>query len=96
MQQDWITLSTLSTFGGAVFAVTLITQFLKGSLDRLFKARTRLLVLTVAWLVLMGRQMVASGGLSFEGVFFDLLNAFLVALAAMGAHSMAKDNIGWK
>lgn len=95
-QGDWITMATLGTFGGAVFAVTLICQFLKDSMDRVFRMRTRLLVLLVSWVVLLGRRFVLDGGLAFDTVFLDFLNGFLVALASMGAHSFAKDNLKWK
>ncbi len=97
MQNDWITLSTLGTFAGTVFAVTLISQFLKGVVDKMVKTPTRLLVLLIAWAVLLGRQYIMAGDLSFEGVFMDLLNGFMVALSAMGAHSIVKDNLQqWK
>lgn len=96
MQEDWITMASLGTFGGAVFAVTLICQFLKGSMDKVLKMPTRLMVLIVAWLLLLGRRFVMDGALALDGVFLDVLNGFLVALAAMGAHSFARDNLKWK
>lgn len=96
VQNDWITLSTLGTFSGAVFVVTLISQFLKETIDRIAKFPTRIIVLVLSWLVLLGRQYVMTGGLTVEGAFLDLLNGFLVALSAMGAHAFAKDNFQWK
>lgn len=96
LQGDWFTLSSLSTFGGVVFAVTLISQFLKTAVDRFRKVRTRLLVLIVAWAVLLGHRYMTTHSLSFEGAYLDILNGFLVALTSMGAHSMAKDNLKWK
>lgn len=97
MENDWITLSTLGTFAGAVFAVTLISQFLKGAVDRMAKFPTRLLVLLISWVVLLSRQYIMAGDLTFEGVFMDMLNGFLVSLSAMGAHSVVKDNLEqWK
>ncbi|MDF2627463.1 MAG: hypothetical protein K0R39_1294 [Symbiobacteriaceae bacterium] len=95
-QGDWITMASLGTFGGAVFAVTLICQFLKDAVDRAVKVPTRLLVLVAAWVVLLGRRYVMEGTLAPDGLFLDFLNGFLVALAAMGAHSFARDHLRWK
>jgi hypothetical protein len=89
-------MSTLGTFGGVVFAVTLISQFLKGGLDRVFKMPTRIMVLLIAWIVLLGRQFVMNGHFTADAMFIDLLNGFLVALSAMGAHGLAKDKLNWK
>lgn len=96
MEGDWITLGSLGTFGGVVFVVTLITQFLKGALDRLVYVPTRAVVLVIAWAVLLGHRFVTTGELAFAGVFLDFLNGFLVALTAMGTHSMAKTHLNWK
>lgn len=95
-QGDWITMASLGTFGGVVFVVTLICQFLKGAVDRVFKLPTRLLVLTASWAVLLGRRFVMDGAMPPDGLFLDFLNGFLVALAAMGAHSFARDHLRWK
>lgn len=88
-------MSSLGTFSGVVFAVTLITQFLKEPVDRLKRMPTRMLVLLVAWAVLFGRR-AAVGGITLDGAYLDVVNGFLVALASMGAHSVAKDNLRWK
>lgn len=96
MQGEWITMSTMATFGGAVFTVTLIAQFLKGLIDRIVHLPTRSLVLVTAWAVLMGRRLVAADPISYEGLFLDWVNGFLVALTAMGAHGVFKDNFSWK
>lgn len=90
-----MTMQGLGTFGGAVFMVAMITQFLKSPLDRFVRFPTRLLALLIAWAVLLGRRWVM-GPFTPEGVFLDLLNGFLVALSAMGAHSIARDNLQWK
>lgn len=96
MQTNWITMETLGTFGGVVFVVTLICQFLKVPLDTRLRIPTRLLALVVSWGVLAGKRALGGGDLHFDGLFLDALNGFLVALAAMGAHSFAKDNFRWK
>lgn len=96
MEGEFLSMATLGTFGGVVFAVTVVSQFLKGTLDRVLKMPTRLMVLVLSWLVLLGRTFVMNGAFAVDTVFLDLLNGFLVALAAMGAHSVAKDNLKWK
>lgn len=96
MDGEWITVQTLSNFGGVVFAVTLICQFFKGSVDRMVRMPTRILALLISWAVLLGRRYTMMDALTFDGVYLDLLNGFLVALASMGAHSVAKDNLRWK
>lgn len=96
MQSDWMTLATLGTFAGATFAVGLITQFIKGALDRLVKMPTQLVALLIAWLVLLGRTWVMDGGLPMGAVYLDLLNGFMVALAAIGGYEVIARNTGLK
>ena len=96
MDGEWITLSSLGTLGGVVFAVTLISQFLKGLVDRIVKLPTRALVLLISWAILLGHRQIVAGGLTFEYVYLDILNGFLVALTSMCAHGMAKEHLKWK
>jgi len=95
LNPDWITMSSLGTFSGVVFAVTLITQFVKAPMDQIKRMPTRILVLLIAWAVLFGRRTVA-GGFTLDGAYLDAVNGFLVALTSMGVHSVAKDNLQWK
>lgn len=96
VEGEWITMATVGNFGGATFVVTLVVQFLKGTLDRLLRLPTRVFALGVSWLVLLGHRYVATGAMPLEGLYLDLLNGFLVALAAMGTHAVARDNLNWK
>ncbi|HLN64338.1 MAG TPA: hypothetical protein VK464_22695 [Symbiobacteriaceae bacterium] len=96
MRAEWITMETLGTFGGVVFAVTVICQFFKGTLDRMVRIPTRLTVLLISFLVLLGRRLAFGADMTAAGLFLDMLNSFLVALTAMGAHAIAKDNLKWK
>ncbi len=95
MEGDWISASTLGTFSGVVFVVTLVVQFLKEPLDLVYKLPTRVLVLFVSWTVLFGRLLWIDDVFTTERMFLNFLNGFVVALAAIGAHSVAKDNLKW-
>lgn len=90
--QDWISLKDLGTHGGMVLAVTVIAQFIKGDLDRIRKVPTRYIVLLIAWGLLAVRRAITEGFTS-GGLFLDFINGFFVALAAMGTHQIAKENI---
>lgn len=96
MDGDWITLGTLGNLSGVVFAVTIVSQFLKGILDRAVKMPTRLMVLLISWIVLLGYRYAITGALHFDGLFLDILNGFVVSLTAMGAHTLARERLGWK
>lgn len=96
MEGQWITLATLGSFGGVVFTVTVVSQFLKGVIDKVLKVPTRLLVLCVSWVVLMGYRHVITGALHADGIFLDILNGFMVSLTAMGTHALAREKLGWK
>lgn len=96
MEGDWISGSTLSTFSGVVFVVTVLVQFLKEPLDRIYKLPTRVLVLFLSWSVLMGRCLLMDDGFTPERIFLNFLNGFVVSLAAMGAHSLASDHLKWR
>jgi hypothetical protein len=96
LDSEWISMQTLGTFGGAVMAVTMISQFFKGALDRWFRIPTRFLVLGISWGILFGRRYVGDGEITVDTAFVDLLNGVLVALTSMGAHAFAKDNLQWK
>jgi len=96
MEDDWISASTLSTFSGVVFVVTLLVQFLKEPLDQVYKLPTRVLVLVLSWTVLMGRCVLLHEGFTLERIFLNFLNGFIVSLAAMGTHSVARDHLKWR
>lgn len=78
----------LGTLAGATAATLLIVQFAKLPLDKVWKIPTRLLVLVVAFLILLGAQ-AFTAGLSPEALPLIALNSFLVAAAAMGAYEVA-------
>lgn len=90
--QDWLELKDLGTYGGIVLAVTVIVQFIKRDLDRIRKVPTRYIVLLISWGLLLTHRAI-TGEMTAGGIFLDFVNGFLVALAAMGTHQVAKSNM---
>lgn len=80
------TWSSLSTVAGATAATMLIVEYIKEPLDRVIKLPTRAVVLVIAFLILLAAQLVTDKIHSFTDVLLTLVNAFVVALAAIGAH----------
>ncbi len=83
---EMYTWASLGTTAGATAATLLVVQYLKEPLDRLIKLPTRILVLIVAFLVLLGAEAFGADGLHWSEVPLEFVNSFLVALSAMGAY----------
>lgn len=79
---DW---GNLGTMAGAVAAVLVIIQLIKAPLDRVWKIPTRLLVYVLALVIICG-ALAAQGAITWASVGVALINAAIVALAAMGAY----------
>lgn len=79
---DW---GTLLTTTGATAAVLLIVQYLKVPLDSVWKIPTRVFVLALSFAVMLTAKWLSTG-LAWQDVPLLALNAFVVALAAMGAY----------
>lgn len=77
--------TTLATVAGATAATLLIVQYVKAPLDKVWKIPTRLMVLAIAFLILLGAQ-AFTVGLGWADVPLLVVNAFVVALASMGAY----------
>ena len=75
----------LATVAGATAATLLIVQYTKAPLDKVWKVPTRVFVWLVALLILLGAQGFMTG-LTWSAVPLIVVNAFVVALAAMGAY----------
>lgn len=81
------TWETLGTTAGCSAAVLLITQYVKEYMPAWLP--TRLLVLLLSALLLSGAWLFADSAHSLGDVPLILVNAFVVALAAMGAYETA-------
>jgi hypothetical protein len=78
----------IATIPGAIAATLLIVQYLKFPLDRVWKIPTRWLVLVIAFgLMALARGMTE--GLQWSDLPLLVINAFVVALAAMGAYEVS-------
>lgn len=83
---DW---SCLATYSGAVAAVVFIVQFLKLPIDRLGHVPTRVLVYVVSLAVLLLAQLFTGHLFTPEVIALAVLNAVIVAFAAMGVYERA-------
>lgn len=82
MQYDW---AMLGTIAGATAATLLIVQFIKAPVDKIGHIPTRALVYIIAFLILLGAQ-AFTVGLTLPALPLIVVNAFVVALAAMGSY----------
>jgi len=87
-QASYYSWEQLTTVPGAIAATLLIAQYLKFPLDRVWKIPTRFFVLIVAFgLMTLARGMVQN--LHWIDLPLIAVNAFVVALAAMGAYEVS-------
>lgn len=75
----------LSSFSGIVACVTLIIQFTKVSLDKVWKIPTRFVVWILSYILLIIVSWF-NAGITTNIVLMSALNAVVVTLASMGAY----------
>ena len=78
----------LATIAGATVATVLIVQLLKLPMDRVWKIPTRIIVFLIAAIVLLLATYFTQG-LTWDNALLTLLNAVIVALAAMGTYELS-------
>ena len=88
---EFLTLDMLSTYAGAVIAVTLVTELIK-DIPFLKAIPTRLVSYTVAVVLMLG-SMVLTKGFTWGGLFLVSVNAVIVALSANGAYDGIKSGM---
>lgn len=86
-QQQPFTWEQLATIAGATAAVVLIVQFLKLPLDHIWKIPTRIVVYIMALVILLIATAFTTG-LTPQSAILTAVNAFIVALSAMGAYEL--------
>lgn len=78
----------LATIAGATLATILIVQLLKLPLDRVWKIPTRIIVFLIAAIVLL-LATYFTVGLTAQNALLTIINAVIVALAAMGGYELS-------
>ncbi len=81
---DFFTWGLLGTYSGAILAVTLITQFVKG-IGFIDKIPTRFVSWVIAVVVLILAQLFTSS-LTLSSAALTLINAVVVSLASNGTY----------
>lgn len=90
MPSDLITTAYLGSFAGLVAITYLLVQFFKDPIKaHLNDWWVRMLAVGIA-LVLQGFTLYVGGHFTVEAVGLAILNSFLVALAAAGAHNFSQ------
>ena len=85
IMSEYLTWEFLGTMVGAVAATTLITQFLKLPLDKVWKLPTRFVVYLIALMILFAVELF-TGKVTMEGSILIILNAIVITMASMGAY----------
>ena len=85
--QPVYTWAYVGTTAGAAAAAALITQYTKEWLDRLRHVPTRLVVLLLCLLFMVGSR-AAQGALALQDLPIVLLNAVIAATSAMGMYQV--------
>ena len=94
MLKEYFTWNGLTTYGGLVLAVTLITQFIKGVgfIDRI---PTRFVSYVIS-IVVMNAALIFTASWTWSGFALAFLNAVIVSLASNGTHDGLADEIWWR
>lgn len=84
---DPFTWEQLVTIAGATLAVLLIVQLFKFPLDKIWKIPTRIVVYVIS-LIIIELATYFTTGLTVSSAVLNVFNAFIIALAAMGAYEL--------
>jgi len=90
---EFLTWEFLGTFAGATEVTTLIVQFLKLQVDKVWKIPTRYIVYIIAALILFAVQ-AFTGKFTPENIVITLFNAVVVTMAAMGTYDVTFAKLG--
>lgn len=91
---EQFTWELLATMAGATAATTLIVQFLKLPFDKVWKIPTRIVVYVIAAIIMFAVLIATAVPFSFNNVALTLINAVVVALAAMGTYEVTFEKMG--
>jgi len=82
---NFMTWEFLGTMAGAISATTLIVQFIKIPLDKIWKIPTLYVVYIIALIILFLVEFF-TGHITLERSILIMLNAIVVSMAAMGTY----------
>ena len=89
---SFFTWTDLMTYGGAVMAVLIITEFTK-DLPGIRRIPTRLWAYLVALVLLTAATVFTADSLRAEDILLCLVNGVIVAMAAVGSYHAVQDQI---
>ena len=92
MTEHFFTWGDLVTYGGAVMAVLIITEFTK-DLPGIRKIPTRIWTYLVALVLLVPAAVFTADTIRAEDVLLCLVNAVLVAMAAVGSFHSVQEQL---
>ena len=92
MTEHFFTWGDLVTYGGAVMAVLIITEFTK-DLPGIRKIPTRIWAYLVAITLLVPAAIFTADTIRAEDVLLCLVNAVLVAMAAVGSFHSVQEQL---
>ena len=92
MMEHFFTWGDLATYGGAVMAVLIITEFTK-DLPGIRKIPTRIWAYMVALVLLVPAAVFTADTIRAEDVLLCLVNGVLVAMAAVGSFHSVQEQL---
>ena len=92
MTEHFFTWGDLVTYGGAVMAVLIITEFTK-DLPGIRKIPTRIWAYLVALVLLVPAAVFTADTIRAEDVLLCLINGVLVAMAAVGSFHSVQEQL---
>ena len=92
MTEHFFSLGDLVTYGGAVMAVLIITEFTK-DLPGIRRIPTRIWAYLVALVLLVPAAVFTADTIRAEDILLCLVNAVLVAMAAVGSFHSVQEQL---
>ena len=92
MTEAFLGWGDLVTYGGAVMAVLIITEFTK-DLPGIRRIPTRLWAYLIALVLLTAATVFTADSLRAEDILLCLVNGVIVAMAAVGSYHAVQDQI---
>lgn len=90
MMEGFLTWGDLATYGGAVMAVLIITEFTK-DLPGIRRLPTRLWAYLVALVLLVAAVVFEGGPIRAQDILLCLVNGVIVAMAAVGSYHAVRE-----